>query len=441
MGESVNHVADLSAAQKRELLAQLLREKAAGALQIPAEACQFELFPEVQQLHQQQEQIQQLGIQNPYFSTHTGTARDTTTVAGRELINFATYNYLGLSGHPAVSAAAKEAIDCYGTSVSASRVASGEKPLHLELERGIAKLIGVEDCVTFVAGHATNVTTISHLFGPNDLILYDALSHNSVIQGCQLSGARAIAFPHNSSAALETLLQKQRQQYRRVLIVIEGIYSADGDIPQLPDFIELKQRYKTFLMIDEAHSIGVLGQQGRGISEHFGIDPTDVDVWMGTLSKSFASCGGYIAGSKALVDYLKCTAPGFVYSIGMSPANAAAALAALEQLSAEPERVAQLHERAQFFLELARSHGLNTGTSQHSAIVPVIVGDTLKAFRLSQILSQRGINVQPMIYPSVPKNEDRLRFFISCLHTEEQLRTTVAAVAAALEQIDHEDAR
>jgi 8-amino-7-oxononanoate synthase len=437
MGESSNRVADLSATEKRELLARLLKEKAAGALQIPPEACHFEQFPEVRQLQQQQEQIQAIGIRNPYFSTHTGIALNTTTIAGREFINFATYNYLGLSGHPAVSAAAKAAIDCYGTSVSASRTASGEKPLHLELERGIAEFIGVDDCVTFVAGHATNVTTISHLFGHSDLILYDALSHNSVIQGCQLSGARAIAFPHNNSEALETVLQRQRQQYRRVLIVIEGIYSADGDIPHLPDFIALKQRYKTFLMVDEAHSIGVLGEHGHGISEYFDIDPTDVDVWMGTLSKSFASCGGYIAGRKTLIDYLKCTAPGFVYSIGMSPANTAAALAALKQLSAEPERVTQLHQRSQFFLELAQSRGLNTGMSHQSAIVPIIVGDTLKALQLSEILFEKGINVQPMTYPVVPKNTDRLRFFISCLHTEEQLQATVLALTEGLEQIDN----
>ncbi len=446
MSKSSNRVADLSAAEKRELLSQLLKQKAAGALQIPTEAYRFEQFPEIQQLQQQQTQIQELGIRNPFFSVHAGIAANTTAMAAADprttvlhhptFINFATYNYLGLSGHPAVSVAAKAAIDRYGTSVSASRPASGEKPLHLELEKGLAEFIGVEDCITFVAGHATNVTTISHLFGHGDLILYDSLSHNSVMQGCQLSGARAIAFPHSNSEALEKILQKNRQQYRRVLIVIEGVYSADGDIPDLAAFIELKQRYKSFLMIDEAHSIGVLGEHGRGLSEYCSIDPTDVDLWMGTLSKSFASCGGYIAGSKTVVNYLKCTAPGFIYSIGMSPANAAAALAALEQLKAEPERVTQLHERSKLFLELAQAKGLNTGMSHNSAIIPIIVGDTLKALQLCQILYKAGINVQPMTYPVVPKNQDRLRFFISSLHTENQLQTTVAALTEGFAQLD-----
>lgn len=431
--------ADLSAAKKRELLAQLLQQKAAGTLQVPPEAYQLESFPEVQQLRAQQAQIQNLGIRNPFFSTHASVAANTTEIAGQQLINFATYNYLGLSGHPQVSAAAKAAIDRYGTSVSASRPASGERPLHLELERGLAEFIGVEDCVTFVAGHATNVTTISHLFGHGDLILFDALSHNSVVQGCQLSGARAIAFPHSDTEALETILQKQRQQYRRVLIVIEGVYSADGDIPNLPAFIDLKQRYKTFLMIDEAHSIGVLGKAGRGIGEYFGIDPTDVDLWMGTLSKSFASCGGYIAGTRTMVEYLKYTAPGFIYSIGMSPANAAAALAALEQIKADPDRVTTLQSRAKFFLELAQTQGLNTGMSRDSAIVPIIVGDTVMALQLCQQLFQMGINVQPMTYPVVPKNQDRLRFFLSSLHTEAQLETTVAALTKAMNALGHRD--
>lgn len=432
MSHPSDHATDLSPQEKRALLAQLLRHKAAAAAQIPAECYQFDQYPEYRQLKQQQAQLAALGIRNPYFGSHEGIATNTTRVDGRELINFATYNYLGLSGHPIVSKAAQAAIDRYGTSVSASRPASGERPLHLELERALADWIGVEDAIVYVAGHATNVSTIGHLFGHKDLILYDALSHNSVLQGCLLSGARSIAFPHSDPAALEKLLAEHRHQYRRVLIVIEGVYSADGDIPPLPAFIDLKQRYQTFLMIDEAHSIGVLGKQGRGIGEQFGINPTDVDLWMGTLSKSFASCGGYIAGNQAVVEYLKCTSPGYIYSIGMSPPNAAAALAALQVLKAEPQRVAQLHQRAQLFLKLAQGRGLNTGVSQGSAIVPIIVGDTMTAIRLCHVLFERGINVQPMTYPVVPKNGDRLRFFISCTHTESQIQTTVDLLATEL---------
>ena len=223
-------VAHLSAQEKRDLLAQLLRQKAVAdsTAQIPVADYLFDQSPEYQQLKQQQTQVEALGIRNPYFSVHEGVAADTSRVAGRDLINYATYNYLGLSGHHSVSEAAKRAIERYGTSVSASRPASGERPLHLELERGLADLIGVEDCMVYVAGYTTNVSTIGHLFGRNDLILYDILSHNSVLQGCQLSGAKAIAFSHNDVDALEKILADQRHRYQRVLIVIEGVYSADG---------------------------------------------------------------------------------------------------------------------------------------------------------------------------------------------------------------------
>jgi 8-amino-7-oxononanoate synthase len=433
-----NSLDHLSAEQKRVLLAELLQKKAETESFIPPEYYCFDLYPEYLQLKDQQAHLQAHNIRNPYFAVHEGIARNTTCIEGQELINFATYNYLGLAGHPAVSEAAKQAIDRYGTSVSASRPVSGEKALHLELERGIAKFIGVDDAVLFVAGHGTNVTTIGHLFGRNDLILYDALSHNSIFLGCMLSGARAISFAHNDGTALERLLQEHRHRYQRVLVVIEGVYSADGDIPDLPQFIELKERHKAFLMVDEAHSIGVLGEHGQGISEHFGIDPRTVDLWMGTLSKSFASCGGYIAGCQAVVEYLKCTAPGFIYSIGISPANTAASLAALQILQQEPQRVAQLHARAKLFLDLAKAKGLDTGTSHGSAVIPIMVGDTLQALRLSQLLFQQGINVQPMTFPVVPQNAARLRFFISSTHTEDQIRLTVETLARSLARLEAE---
>jgi len=438
MSNSSNSLDHLSAAEKRELLAELLQKKADTETAIPPEHYRFDLYPEYLQLKEQQAQLQANNIRNPYFSVHEGIARDTTRIAGQELINFSTYNYLGLAGHPTVSDAAKQAIDRYGTSVSASRPVSGEKALHLELEQEISKFIGVDDAVLYVAGHGTNVTTIGHLFGRDDLILYDAFSHNSIFLGCMLSGARAISFAHNDAADLERLLQQHRNRYQRVLVVIEGVYSADGDIPDLPKFIELKERHKAFLMVDEAHSIGVLGKHGQGISEHFGIDPKTVDLWMGTLSKSFASCGGYIAGCQAVVEYLKCTAPGFIYSIGITPANTAASLAALRVLQQEPERVAQLHDRAQLFLDLAREQGLDTGTSHGSAVIPIVVGDTLKALRLSQHLFNQGINVQPMTFPVVPQNAARLRFFISSTHTEDQIRTTVVTLANALDSLETE---
>ncbi|MEB3356190.1 MAG: aminotransferase class I/II-fold pyridoxal phosphate-dependent enzyme, partial [Synechococcales bacterium] len=391
---------------------------------------QFSQTPEYLALKHDLQRVETMG--NPFFTLHDGIARDTTHIQGRSLVNYSNYNYLGLSGDSRVTQAAQDAIAQYGTSVSASRVVSGERPIHRDLEGAIAQFLGTEACIAYIGGHSTNVTTIGHLFGEKDLILYDALSHNSIREGCKLSGATLMEFPHNDGQALEQLLQAHRPHFEKVLVAVEGIYSTDGDLAPLPDFVRLKTRYYTFLLVDEAHSIGVLGQHGRGIGEHFGITPEDVDLWMGTFSKSFASCGGYIAGSHALVEYLKYTAPGFVFSVGMSPANAAAALAALRVIEAEPERVAQVQARSHLFLTLAQSKGLNTGASHQSPIIPIIVGEPYKAVQLCQALFQRGINVQPMIYPSVPYNASRLRFFVTSAHTEAQIRWTVDTIAEEL---------
>jgi len=380
--------------------------------------------------------LESTGLGNPFFKVHERVSNDTTVIGGREMINFSSYNYVGMSGDPVVAAAAKAAIDRYGTSVSASRLVSGEKGLHRELERAIADFIGADDAIVFVGGHSTNETTVGHLFGPGDLILHDALAHNSIVQGCILSGAHRRPFPHNNWQVVDKLLADLRCDYRRVLVAIEGVYSTDGDIPDLPRFIEVKKRHKVFLMVDEAHSAGVLGPHGRGIGEYFGVNPQDVDLWMGTLSKSFGSCGGYIAGCRAMVEYLKYTAPGFVYSVGISPANAAAALAAIRLLKDEPERVAWLHERARLFLSLARSRGLNTGLSKDSPIVPVILGDSVHCLRLSRAMFDRGINVQPILYPAVEERAARLRFFITASHTEEQIRHSIDVTTEEVERIN-----
>jgi 8-amino-7-oxononanoate synthase len=430
--DSVNDLIPVSSANIADLANNPVDH---NSLEIPVENYKFEAFPEYQKLLAQQQQVASLGNGNPFFVPQETIVNDRTIIGGRELINFATYNYIGMCGDPEVTKAAQEAINLYGTSACASRLISGEKPIHRELEQELADFLGVEDSIMMVGGHATNVTTIGHLFGKNDLVIYDSLSHNSILQGCFLSGASLVAFPHNDSQALETILRDRRHRYQRVLIVIEGVYSTDGDIADLPRFIQLKKQYKTFLMVDEAHSMGTIGKTGRGISEYWQINPQDIDLWMGTLSKSFASCGGYIAGTAALIEYLKYTAPGFVFSVGMSPPNAAATLAAIRVLKAEPERAIRLQARAKLFLDLAKEHGLDTGMSKDSPVIPIIVGDSLKSIQLSQNLFKRGINVPFMIYPSVPQNGARLRFFITCNHTEEQIRLTVDVLREELNKL------
>ena len=406
--------------------------------EIPPETYRIEQFPECLRLKANLEFIESSGLENPFFHVHQGVLTNRTVIGGRELINFSSFNYLGMSGHPAVAQAAKEAIDRYGTSVSASRLVSGEKDLHLELERTLARFLGAEDAIVFAAGHSTNETVIGHLFGPGDLILHDALAHNSIVQGAVLSGARRRPFAHNDPKAADQLLATFRRDYRRVLIAIEGVYSMDGDFPNLPEFLDVKRRHKAILLIDEAHSLGTLGPHGRGIGEFYDVDRQEVELWMGTLSKSLGSGGGYIAGSAELVRYLRYTAPGFVFATGISPPNTAAALAALRVLEAEPQRVARLRQRSELFLSLAKHRGLNTGTSNGTPVVPIILGNSIHCLMVSKAMLARGINVRPILHPAVEESAARLRFFITSEHTEEEIRYAVDALAEELERLSPE---
>lgn len=405
-----------------------------GSAEIPEQFTRFDLHPGYQQIRIIADGAARLGIPSPFFKLHESVAGARTRIGGRELLNFSNYNYLGLAGHPTIASAAKAAIDQYGTSVSASRPVSGERPIHRELEHGLAEAYGVEDCVVFVSGHATNVTTIGYLFGPRDLVVHDELIHNSTLQGIQLAGARRLPFPHNDYAALELLLAEQRTQFERVLIVVEGIYSMDGDFPDLPQLVEIKRRHKAFLMVDEAHSFGVMGRSGLGIHEHFGMPGNAVDIWMGTLSKTLSGCGGYIAGSHALVEHLKFLAPGFLYSVGMAPPLAAASLASLKYMREHPVLVATLQARGALFLKLAREAGVDTGTSAGISVIPAIVGGSTRAAKISHALFDQGINVQPILYPAVPEKLARLRFFMCADHSEADIALAVKILAAEIDR-------
>ena len=401
-------------------------------LNVPEAFCRFDRFPGYERLLVPRAAAERLGLANPFFKAHDGVAGATTQIDGRSYINFSSYNYLGLAGHPRVNKAATAAIERYGTSASASRLVAGERPIQRELEKALASFYEVEDCVVFVSGHATNVTTIGYLFGPKDLVVHDSLIHNSVLEGIKLSGAARRSFPHNDTAALDSILGEIRGPYQRVLIVVEGLYSMDGDIADLPQLIDIKTRHKAFLMVDEAHSLGVLGDTGHGVREHYGVAGKAVDIWMGTLSKALAGCGGFIAGERALVEHLKYAAPGFVYSVGLAPPLAAASLEALRIMIEEPERTRRLHERASYAHKLANERGIDTGLSQGYAVIPAIVGSSLKAAKLSNALFERGINLQPIVYPAVDERAARLRFFVSTMHTEKQIESAVEALAGLM---------
>jgi 8-amino-7-oxononanoate synthase len=379
--------------------------------------------------HQEEQFISNL--RNIYLKVNDGISSNVTNIEGHEFINYSGYNYLGLSGDPVVTEAVIEAVKIFGTSVSASRLVSGEKSVHGQLEKSIANLIGTEDCLVLPSGYSTNITIITHLCGKDDLIIYDELCHNSILQGALFSGADRMPFPHNDYQAIAIFLEKFHGQYRKILIITEGIFSMDGDIPDIKQLIALKKKYKAHLMVDEAHSMGVLGTTGCGLREYYDVSPTDVDIWMGTLSKSFASCGGYIAGSKELIDSFKYTAAGFVYSAGISPANAAAALAAIKVMQQEPERLAVLRKRQTLLLAELQRLNLPTGLSRHTPIIPLVVGKDSLAIQLSVYLQEHHILALPIIYPAVQKNLARVRLFVNCLHTEEQIDKTVTCLKNA----------
>lgn len=413
---------------------QVHESSAPHAPQAQAVTPQFRIseFEEVKALADRFAFGQALGVDNPYFLVNDGVTRDTSIIDDAEVINFSSYNYVGMSGHPAVAEAVSDAVRRWGSSCSASRLLSGEKPVHRELELELAKLLGTEDAMALVSGHATNVTVIGHLLGDGDLVIHDSLAHDSIMQGCKLSGATRRPFPHNDPAALDELLTGIRHQYRRVLIVIEGVYSQDGDIPDLPAFIEVKRKHQALLMIDEAHSIGVLGATGGGVGEHFGVDRADVELWSGTMSKALAGCGGYVGGSRELIEFLKYTTPGFIYSVGMPPPTAAASLAAIRTLRNEPEHVQRLHELSALFLTLAREAGLDTGDSEGTPVIPCIVGSSVTALKLSNALLERGVNANPILYPAVPEDKARLRFFVTSCHSEEQITYAVKVIVEEL---------
>ncbi|QRG05274.1 aminotransferase class I/II-fold pyridoxal phosphate-dependent enzyme [Xanthobacter dioxanivorans] len=388
----------------------------------------FSTLPRFAELRTQSAAAEVLGIENPYHRLHEARAGAVSRMAGREIVNFASYDYLGLNGDPRITRAVVEAAEAWGTSVSASRLSAGERPAHRALEEALAGVYAAEDALAFVSGHATPLAVLPTLMGPKDLIVTDALMHNSVVLGAQYSGATRRSFPHNDLDALEAMLARDRDHFARVLLISEGLFSMDGDGPDLKRLVALKQRFGCWLMIDDAHGLGVLGRTGRGLAEHQSVDPRGVDIWFGTLSKTLVSCGGYIAGPSALIAYLKAFAPGMVYSVGLPVPVAEAARTALAILLEEPGRVAHLQANSIAFRDGAAAAGFDVGTSWGTGIVPVMVGETIKTVLLAQKLLERGINAFPVLPPGVPDRSARLRFFISAAHRPEHLDAALYAL-------------
>jgi 8-amino-7-oxononanoate synthase len=371
---------------------------------------------------------------NPWFAS-LDALRDQASEQGRKLVSFANYDYLGLAEHASVKSAAINAVRAGGVGAQGSRLVGGERRAHGKLERSIAEFLGFDACLTLVSGFLTNQAVISHLMTQNDLIVYDQFSHNSIRSGSAASHSSVVSFRHNDLGDLRSILERHRAKHLNCLVVVEGLYSMDGDIPDLPALLRLKAEFNFWLLVDEAHSFGVLGATGRGLSEHYGTDPMEIDLLIGTLSKTLGACGGFVCASGGVIEWLKYTLGGFVYSVGLPPVIAASALAALDLLVAEPHRVTILRENSQYFLELARGAGLDVGVAEGVAVIPVMFPDLGSVLVGSDTLLRAGYYAPPIVHVGVPKDAPRIRFFISTEHERADM-IKVVQILRGLSQAD-----
>ncbi|RMG93898.1 MAG: aminotransferase class I/II-fold pyridoxal phosphate-dependent enzyme [Chloroflexi bacterium] len=336
-----------------------------------------------------------------------------------EMIMLGSYSYLGLIGHPKINAAAKAAVDKFGTGTHGVRLLAGSLTLHNELEERIARFKQTEAAIAFSSGYVTNLATISCLLRRGDTVISDKLNHASIVDGCLLSQAKFVRFRHNDMEHLEKRLAEANPKGRK-LVVADAVFSMDGDIINLPEVVRLCRQYNAYLMIDEAHSIGVLGKTGHGIEEHFGMPPDSIDIKMGTLSKTIPSAGGYVAGNNELITFLKHEARAFIFSAAIPPASAAAAKTAFDVIEEEPWRIEKLQSNYNRFATRLREAGFNLLYSE-TAIVPVICGTTDRAVSLAKYCQDNGIFVQAVVSPVVPEGLARLRACVSAAHTPEDL--------------------
>jgi 8-amino-7-oxononanoate synthase len=366
-----------------------------------------------------------LEFSDPFFA-QIDRLRAEFEAQGKHFVSFANYDYLGLANHPRIREEAKREIDGLGIGALASRLVGGERTTHKPFEAEIAEFLGMESALTLVSGYLSNVTTIAWLMsGKRDAIFIDELAHNSIVAGADGASAQVEKFRHNDLDHLDHLLARHREEYRNVLVVVEGVYSMDGDTADLPRLLAIKEKYKVWLLVDEAHSLGVLGATGRGLAEHQGVDPARIDLIVGTMSKTLASCGGYVCGKKQVIDWFRYTLPGFVYSVGLSPVILAAARTALRLMQEETWRIAKLADNAELFRTVAHEAGFSTGPAIGRGVVPILFSSDVETMWASQHLLENGYYVPPVVRIGVPKDGPRLRFFFSANHSEAEIRGVI----------------
>jgi 8-amino-7-oxononanoate synthase len=362
----------------------------------------------------------------PYFREISSDQDTEVIIDGRKVLMFGSNSYLGLTNHPAVKAAAIAAINKYGTGCAGSRFLNGTLDIHIQLEERLASLVGKDGALCYSTGFQVNLGIVSILAGRNDYVILDELDHASIIEGSRLSFSKVLKFAHNDMDALECKL-KVCEPDRIKLIVVDGIFSMEGDIINLPEVVRLADKYNASIMVDDAHSLGVLGINGSGTASHFGL--TDkVDLIMGTFSKSFASLGGFIAGDKEVINFIKHNSRSLIFSASMTPASAATVLAAIDIMVNEPERITHLWEMSDYALKSFKAAGFETGKSE-SPIIPLFIRDDIKALQLTQMLLADGIFVNPVVSPAVPKEDCLIRYSLMATHTKEQVDISVEKIA------------
>ncbi len=404
-----------------------------------------DLFEKVRN-HERREQLEAANAAdlNPYFRLLTSQAGPVVEMEGRETIMLGSNNYLGLTGDERVRQAAHDALDRYGTGVTGSRLLNGTTPLHVELEKELAEWMQTEDTIVFSTGYQSNLGCLQAILGPGDTVIADSGDHASILDGCALSGAKLRPFRHNQTAKLEKMLQRAQTDGGGILVVVDGVYSMEGDLPDLPRVSELARHYGARLMVDEAHGVGVLGERGAGASELFGLED-QVDLRMGTFSKSLASCGGFIAGSADVIEYLKISSRSFIFSASGVPAAVGAALEAVKICRAEgPALYARLLNNAEYLREGLKALGLRVvepgqmpdGSVATTPVVPVVIGDDWKAILIWKALFEAGVYTNVAIHPAVPHDGALLRTSLMATHETAQLDRALEIIGEVTADFD-----
>lgn len=377
------------------------------------------------------EELKKIG-NYPYFREIESEQDTTVTISGKQVLMFGSNNYMGLTNHPKVKQAAKDAIDKYGTGYSGSRFLNGTSFLHTEFERKLAAFLKKEAALIFSTGYQTNLGVVATLPGRHDYILLDELCHASIIEGSRLSFSRIVKFRHNDMESLEKELSAI-ENGKAILIVADGVFSMEGDIAKLPEIVHLARQYDASVMIDDAHSIGVLGVNGSGTASHFGLS-SQVNIITGTFSKSLASLGGFVAGDQVMINYLKHHSRPLIFSASMPPAAVAAAMAALDVIKEEPERIKQLWDNTHYAIHCLSSLGFDIGKTE-TPIIPLFIRDDVKTFTFTNMLYEKGIFVNPVVSPAVPRDSSLIRISLMATHTREQIDRAVDVISLVAKKL------